>query len=217
VSYARWAQNTLNNSMSFEELWKSFDEIKYVGRYAGMRITEALARADIVPDGWVKDIRAAEGGWSPRLMLSYFQPQHDEVLNAPPSKKTTSRVEYIASDIWHTTMDKIGPISMYNFESSVCNFKQGLEARRYPGHALDNDLEAINLINKSFCINSSRLFQLRSEIHPHTCLGEIQGWQGYREELSTTMKDHGFWWDDTLYDYDVYARHEGSDFWRQSA
>ena len=210
LSYAEWSISVLKSDMSFEELWSSFDHVKYVGRYAGMRVAETLARAGQCDGGFIKDIRAGEGGWSPRLVLSCMRPEQNALLNSAATKKTTSAVEGVAFEVKDAMEKIVGPIGMYNFESLLCNYKQGYEGRRYPGHALDNDFDAINMIsnNASFTVDTVRLFELRSQLFPHECLAEIQGWNGYRDELSATYSKYGIWWDDTVYNYKNYKTME---------
>jgi len=180
-SYAKWEMNTLPGiaDADYETLWSSLKDVRFIGRYAGMKLLESLRRSDVIK-AEMPDIRAGKGGdWSPRLALSYLYPEHDEVLNRDKSKAAGIIVNKFAASVYPYYKEAAGIPDMYTFEVLLCDFKQHLEGKYPPGKPLNSEFNHIEKIQSwpNFNdVDANQIFELRKELFPHEYLREISGW-----------------------------------------
>lgn len=207
-SVAAWLDD-LDPDATYEELWRSLDRVKYIGRYTGMKLLESLRRAGIT-EAEQPDVRAGKGGdWSPRLALSYLYPAHDEVLNRDSSKAAAEEVECLAATVFPEYREKAGIPDMYHFEVLLCDFKQAVDGKYYPGRPLDAELvqraQASGYFGHSGATDAwlEILMKVRADRFPYEHLGEFADppWYDRRKELGTTHELFGYWWSDLLFDY----------------
>lgn len=180
-SYARWSIDVLPKiaDANYETLWKSLDDVKYVGRYAGMKMLESLRRTGVIK-AKMPDIRAGKGGdWSPRLALSYLYPEYDELLNRDHSSEAGIEINVFAEFVYPEFAQSAGIPDMYTFEVLLCDFKQHLEGKYPPGKPLNSEWNHIQKV-KSWpgfaSVNTDVIIELRRELFPHEYLFEVSGW-----------------------------------------
>jgi hypothetical protein len=181
ASYARWSTNFLPKAKDadYETLWRSLDGIKYIGRYAGMKLLESLRRGGIIT-AEMPDIRAGKGGdWSPRLAFSYLYPEFDLMLNRDSSQATAASINRIAGDIYPMYKTAAGIPDMYTFEVLLCDFAQHLKGTYPPGKPLNSEWNHLQKVESWLgfsLVDTDPIWRLRSELFPHEYLREISGW-----------------------------------------
>lgn len=202
---ARWCVGDGRHlgGLSYEDAWASVDgAVKYYGRYAIIKLLEALRRA-----GYAQleapDIRP-RGAWSPRRMLAYLYPDRAEVLNSKSdSAATLAEVNAVARDALALLESELGrPSSYYELEVLLCNARQSLySGTLYVGRTIDSELEYYEKCRRRFSDPTAGrfdFFKMRRRTFPPECLGELQGWTGVRRELKTYR---GYVWSDLRYDW----------------
>lgn len=176
ISSASWASRTLPGLVraDYETLWSSLSEIKYTGRYLGMKLLEGLRRAGVI-EATMPDIRAGCGAdWSPRLALSHMYPEYDGILNLNGTKAAAKWVNDMAAEVYRDRFSFIP--DTYTFEVLLCDFKQHLEGKYDPGKPLRSELEHVRKVEAwpAFRgVDLSGIYRLREELFPHYLLEEI--------------------------------------------
>jgi len=140
VSIAHWSEHVVQyKHTDFSTLWGAALQIRYFGRYAALKFVETLRRGGVVQTS-VPDIRP-QGGWSPRLTLSWFYPEY------PPREVVynngTSAVVWI-NEVTQKVLEALSrhvgtAVLPFALEVLLCNYRQALEWR-YPGHSHDATL-----------------------------------------------------------------------------
>jgi hypothetical protein len=207
-SYAVWSEYTLPGLIyaSFDTVWDSLDkEVRYVGRYASMKLIEVLYRQNLLQNAR-QDSIVPDGAWSPRKTLGLLHPE--DVAEFPGlltgnSVATLQRVNEVANTRRLTlNKDLNTTVSFFDYETMLCNYRQALKGK-YPGRSHDRELA---YYIKAFSVSSQRddsfpFAKIRRERFNNHCLGELNGWGGARKELETIFDDHGYFWCDTVFDY----------------
>lgn len=184
----------------YQDLWSVTDgSLRYFGRYALIKLLEALHRGGLVRNS-IPDIRP-DGGWSPRETMALLDPAHEVLYkeggNKPAAhiaiQEETDKLREELSEYTHQD------VSYYNVEVLLCNYRQ--YPKHHPGWPLDSDLNYYHTFVKNWEEPVFDWKAVRKELFPAEALGEIQGWEGPREELNTVFNTHHYLWSDVLYDY----------------
>lgn len=186
---------------NYDAAWDSVGNIKFFGRYIAIRFIEGLRRYCGVP-AMLYDIRSV-GGWSPKRALCYLYPQHTEILLCDDLAANTLTDE-LANEVLARVKEKLPAVNEYIIAAMLCEYKACFENRKqYPGWTIDQEPL---LYDKVFAywgdaVDRSLLWGARAALFPLQVLGEVNGWNGTRWELTKTLRDHGYVWSDLLYDY----------------
>lgn len=184
----------------YNDFWELADKnLRYFGRYALIKLLHALHLGGIIENP-INDIRPA-GGWSPRETMALLDPANEELY-----KKSSSKVPYQA--LIKTETDKVKEalskyvgeeVSYYDVEVLLCNYRQ--YPKHHPGWPLDSDLNYYHTFVNNWEEPVFDWKAVRKELFPEEVLGEIQGWEGPREELNEVFPKYGYFWSDMAYDY----------------
>jgi len=203
ASFAKYIEHDLPRvaDLSFNEAWASMDNVRFVGRYASMKMLETFARLGLIQNRQ-PDIRP-EGAWSPRLSLSYLFPMYNSLLNHETGKDGDRWVMSWWKDAWDEleATYSIGIPDPYFFEVLLCDYKQAVDGKYYPGRPLDSALTHLSKVRAHFGDVADQLLDVRSGLFDKRLLGEQNGWWGRRDDLGKTMEQHGYWWNDLEYDF----------------
>lgn len=186
---------------TYSDLWTIGErDLLGLGRYALLKVFETFRRAGAqVPA--CPDIRPA-GAWSPREGLALLFPEHATLCNEGGDRPRTLEavqelaqrvraLEFTAWDSWET------------IEILLCNFRVAVSSsKEYPGRRLDTDLGNWHASTDRWHVPPPLpFFEWRRQAFPASCLGELGGWQGRRDELGACFPEHGYFWCDTVFDY----------------
>lgn len=182
---------------SFDDAWTFALSLPHVGRYAATKLTECWHQLGLTTP--VQDIRA-RGGWSPRATLRMLNPDlnHDEYDDTQ-----VQQAENLARLAHARLRLEFGiSLSFFEFEVMLCEYKASYSSKRqYPGRSLDSELSYEAAIRPYWQIAETEHFQARRQLSPAWALGELQGWDGVRDELGHVLSQHGYTWSDSLYQY----------------
>ena len=211
LGYCRWMNHTLPNTLeeikglgndeAYDLLWESVNSVMYLGRYINIRILDFYHRYCGI-SAKLYDIRSI-GGWSPKKMLALLYPEHKEVLLGP-GKYGDPLANKLATEAMYSYIEDGLKIDFYIFAAMLCEYRVAYEnMRQYPGRTHDQEIEyfakkGAAWVKKGF---EFKMFEARKELFPHECLGEIGGWTGIRDELSTVMRQYRYVWSDVEFDY----------------
>lgn len=215
VTLAYWMIDTDDGfhtipSMTYEEVWKSLDAVYTWGRYVKIKFLETC-RLFLGPEYAhlvAPDIHG-NGGWSPRKALGFIYPEYATILNSKNrnDKQTLALINSLAEEVQAYVTEKWVPVSLYELEALLCNYKQTLSTRKafYVGRTIDSELEYDRKIREFWGRDPYRgqfdFFETRKVVFPHETLGELQGWDGVRLDLSPLLLNYGIVWSDVVYDY----------------
>jgi hypothetical protein len=193
-----------NPTTTYDDLWRTVNDLKYVGRYGGIKLLETM-RQMCLTDKIIPDIRA-KGGWSPREGLALLYPEHSAWLTntAAESAEDTARVEHLAKEAQRRSAEEFGiTLDNYEFQVFLCDYKQCVAGRQYPGRSLDSELEYAAKVqtHEWGAVVRSAFFPTRRLLFPEWALGELSWWSGVRGELGQCWTRYGYMWTDKLYDY----------------
>jgi len=210
VTLADWMMTDYHKlgEMDYEEAWKSLDDVYTWGRYVKIKFLET-ARRYLGHDHLVAPNIRAAGGWSPRRALALLYPEYGtRIANKDRNDKATLSFVYgVANDVRNFVSESFCPVSNYEFEALLCNYRQTLSERKafYVGRTIDSELEYDTKVRSYWGEDPYRgqfdFFETRKAAFPERCLGEIQGWDGVRKDLSPLLRENGYVWSDVLYDY----------------
>jgi hypothetical protein len=205
LDYADWLVRpggfeALARSESFEESFEIVRQVRYNGRYATMKLYEALRRTCGLPKHEFTDIRPA-GGWSPRLALSWLFPIYAEYLNGNDCELNLGIAQGLAGNLRDILRDEGIDLDWFNLEVMLCDYKQAYDGKQYPGRAHDSELAHLRKVQAAFPNTTFRTLDTRAMLFPNWALGEAQGWNGRRDECSAVLGTYGYTWSDMLYDY----------------
>lgn len=225
-SYAEWMSNeqpsliwfgkqkafTKYSREDYDDTWESVEQVKFFGRYIAIRFIEGLRRYFNVP-AMLYDIRSI-GGWSPKRALCYLYPQHTTAL-LRDDKEGNILTDRLASELLDRVKVQLPAINEYVLAAMLCEYKAAFENyKQYPGWTIDQEPL---LYDKALAywkndIDTTLLWKARKALFPPEVLGELNGWNGTRWDLTTTLRDHGYNWNDLLY---VYSETEKRKSWGQ--
>lgn len=181
VDFAYYAHSNRWNRGDFDYTWTDTQkQIKYYGRYMSIKVLELMHRT-IRPDMPSYDIRAAHA-WSPRAALALLYPHHavwmaDRKRNDP---QTVNRVEKYASEVYEHLHAHDINVSYFELQGLLCNYKEMLYGRFYPGAGHDEDIEYMREYARKF--DDRPWWKTRRTVFDRRYLGEINGWDGLRPE-----------------------------------
>lgn len=186
----------------YQDLWSVSDvSLRYFGRYALIKLLEALNRGGLVRN-IIPDIRP-NGGWSPRETMALLDPAHAALYTEGGNKTAVLNTIQEETDKLQRELSEYTQqvVSYYNVEVLLCNYRQ--YPKHHPGWPLDSDLKYYYTFVRN---NEEPTFDwkaMRKELFPIEVLGEIQGWEGPREDLNTVFPTYQYLWSDVLYDYQL--------------
>lgn len=88
--------------------------------------------------------------------------------------------------LMHYLKRELGPVSIYQVETSLCAYRKFFKGTRYNGYYADRQLEEI--LKMAPRVDSeiiSTVFEARAKALPEAYRGEDGGWSGIRKELKT--------------------------------
>jgi hypothetical protein len=182
VDFAHYARSNRWKCGTFDEVWDdSQKQVKFYGRYMAIKVLELMYRT-VRPDMPSIDIRA-QHAWSPRAAMALLYPEHadwigDRKRNDP---ETVCRVEKFARKIYRDLHEHDIDVSYFELQGLLCNYKEMLYGRFYPGAGHDEDIEYMREYARDF--DSAPWWKTRARIFDHRYLGEINGWDGLRPEI----------------------------------
>ena len=182
-------------------LYEYVTSVPSLGRYSGMKVAETLHVMGLSDDS-VPDMNP-RGAWSPRLGLSLLYPQHAGTLNANDDSTE-------ALDLCNSLFDEVRTwfhthglkLSAFTTEVLLCDYKQAVNGRQYPGRSQDSELEYMRKVGPLLPV-SEYMTVARPRLVPRWARGEVQGWTGVRKELGTTIPEHEYAWSDRLFSYSL--------------
>lgn len=207
LSAASWAGRVAEGTYAtYDEAWRSMDRgLRFYGRYAGIKVLEALHRGGVVPYG-APDIRPANA-WSPRTTLAWLFPEEDaRFLRGGDRPAVLAAINQDVLQL-QERLAHVHPegrvYTLFELEVLLCNYRQAL-VNKYPGRAHDTDLKYGRAADAAWGY-TSRVWDFRRQLFDPKVLGESGGgpprWVGVRDELGTTLPAHGYFWSDLRFDY----------------
>lgn len=208
-SYAAWVQDDYPklptkgkfSRENYDLVWESVSKIKYFGRYINIRFVEGLRRYFDVP-ARLYDIRSI-GGWSPKRALCYLYQKYTPKLlldNAEGNELT----DELAMDLLRRVQKRLPKVDEYVLAAMLCEYKAAFENyKQYPGWTIDQEPLLYDKVYDYWGQDTDRsaLWKARKALFPKEVLGELNGWNGTRWELTETLRDYGYNWSDLVYDY----------------
>lgn len=199
--------NGIVGERDFERVWGYVQGVKYMGRYSGMKFAEALRRTGVVQAA-MPDMRPV-GGWSPRQALSYLHPEHVGALLGADTAENLAEANYVFDSTLFRLRANGVQIDAYRAQALLCDYKQAWHGRQYPGRAVDSELQHLAKIRPYWEQVRPQMWReveesfycARATSHPEWSRGELQGWGGPREDLTTTWQVHRYMWSDNLFDF----------------
>lgn len=190
--FARFAVHKwdLMPALDYNEAWKlSIDSVKYFARYMAIKYLEILHRMDILQWG-LTDMRA-KSAWSPRIALGMLYPEVNHII-ADKGNNTHEAVritELHANRAVHEMRKRGVPVSFFQIQVLMCEFREALVGGYYPGASHDEELDYIRIAQEAFGPETIKpIFDARRQIFPHSVLGELNGWNGLRQDQYRNFK-----------------------------
>ena len=225
MSTANWMYSDFwrLQEMSYEEAWDSLDAVWSWGRYVKIKFLETMRSCyPQLEHLEAPNIRSA-GGWSPRAALAVMYPEYAEEVTSKSGNtklivggkrnhvETLAVVHAIADEVRAYVGSTGTPVSNYQLEALLCNYRQSLSGTFYPGRTIDSELEyhakAVEHFGSDPYLGTFDFFGTRHAAFPPQCLGELNGWSGVRKDLWTVLRDYGYTWSDVKYNYWASASH----------
>lgn len=178
---SRWSRR---QGMTYDELFEdSQEQVKYFGRYMAIKFLELLRRT-VRPDVVSYDIRAKHA-WSPRVTLALLFPKHHDLLldRSDNRPETIELVERLATKVKRYLNEQMLGASYFDTQVLLCNYKQAVYGRSYPGHGHDEDLIHTDQFETEF--QGAPIWRARVRIFPREYLGEhsVNEWRTMRKDL----------------------------------
>lgn len=190
--FARYARSDRWKKGDFDGLWEdSQRQVKYYGRYMAIKFLELLRRT-VRPDVHSYDTRAKHA-WSPRACMALLFPEHRDWLadrNANDAR-TVRRVERFATKIKERLEQKDVHVTYFQLQGLLCNYKEMLYGRFYPGAGHDEELFYLKSFGDKF--NVQPWFETRRRTFKKIHLGEhgTPPWKGIREHVGQQWMKKG--------------------------
>jgi hypothetical protein len=199
---ASWvADEPVISLATYDDLWNSVLQIKFMGRYIAIKYLEFIRRY-INPAAVCPDIRSA-GGWSPVKALGMLYEDLNQKLEDLPMRQAVPLVEHYAAWTLKTLQETIPDMNFFDLQVMLCEYRTGYEHRhQYPGRSLDEELEYVAKLDTYWRHDPyTKFWRARSELFDHRALGEYHCWNGIRHDLGGCLRDQGFLWTDLRLDY----------------
>ena len=199
-------------NISYEEAWKSLDSVYTWGRYVKIKYLETC-RLFLGPEYAhliAPNIHGA-GGWSPRRALGILYPEYAMIVanKARNDKQTLAFTHSLADDVRAYVTDNWIEVSTYELEALLCNYRQTLSTGKtfYVGRTIDSELEYQQKIESYWGEDPYRgtfdFYDARRKAFPKETLGEENGWDGVRADLSPLLRENNIVWSDTVFCYNA--------------
>lgn len=192
LDFAKYALSERWQKGDFDFLWDDTQKnVKYYGRYMSIKFLELLRRT-VRPDVKSYDIRA-QYAWSPRECMALLYPEHRSWLadRHRNDTKTVVRVEALATKIKRDLAEHGIKVSYFQLQGLLCNYKEMLYGRFYPGAGHDEELFYLAQFGKDF--DTAPWYETRARIFDHEYLGELARpkWNGIRPEVGERWMRRG--------------------------
>lgn len=185
VSFAQYTISGQWRDGDYEDVWdSSINSCRYYGRYMALKYLELL-RLSVRPELETPDLRAKHA-WSPRITLGLLQYAKDKELarrladRHDNSPDTIEIVEKNAARLHRRLIDRGIKLNMFQLQVLLCNYKQAITGRFYPGMGLDEERMYAEIAGKHFDIKP--IYRLRRRLYDREHLGELNGWEGIRQD-----------------------------------
>jgi hypothetical protein len=195
ASYLDWSRNELPavRDQPYREVYASVNKhVKYMGRYATMKLLEVLYQAEMIK--YPQDTMVPRDGKFPRRTMALLMPEHAEMLKGT---RQEDEVDALCERIRSSMSTRIGmEISWFQIETMLCIYRQSLKGK-YPSGRHDSELghwmSVMNAVNPAVAEELIAQFpfsDLRRDLYPQHLLGEWNEpqWFGIRPELEETRK-----------------------------
>lgn len=198
--------------LSYDEAWDALDPVYTWGRYVKIKFLETCRRY-LGPE--YEHLEApcieAAGGWSPRRALGIIWPEYESVIanKSRNDKRTLAHVYDVADETKAYVTENYVEVSNYEIEALLCNYKQTLSTRKafYCGRTIDSELAYHRKITDFWGEDPYRgtfdFFETRRQVFPSQTLGEANGWDDVRLDISPLLRENNIVWSDTVFDYNA--------------
>jgi hypothetical protein len=184
----------------FELAWRSTSQIYGLGRYVQQKLIEALvrhAKAEFAQD----DIRPKDGH-SPREGLALLFPYSEATLTrGGNSPEILAVVEDVADRVKLYLDNSKTPVSYFELQVILCEYKKSWQGKQYPGRTHDTELRYWRDARQKWGDFGEAMLEARAEVFPKEILGEENGWWRQREELEQALPIFRYTWSDLRFDY----------------
>lgn len=185
----------------YDYVFNSVTSVFSIGRYIAIRMIEGLRRYAGIP-AMLYDVRSI-GGWSPKKALTYMYPEHvDFLLKDDP--ESNRKVDALVDELIVRVKEYLPYIDSYRIAAMLCEYRGAYENRhQYPGWTIDQEPLLIDKAVEYWgqLPPFADLWEARKAIFPQEVLGELNGWNGTRWDVTGVLRDHDYNWSDLLYDY----------------
>jgi hypothetical protein len=196
ASYLDWAAAEYRkvSTMPYADVYASLTKhVKYIGRYAAMKLLETLYQADLIAYG--QDTMVPRDAKFPRRTLALLIPEGAEFFNA---KGNDTWVDAQCERVKAGIEARIGmPVSWFQIETMLCIYRQSLKGK-YPTGRHDSELghwmTAMAKLPADIVTDLHDHFpfhDIRRNLYDIQYLGEFNTppWYGIRPELEAARKE----------------------------
>lgn len=210
MGYAKWVEEDFprlselpsdNSRQFYDGVWESVLSVPFIGRYIGIRVIEGLRRYCGVP-AQLYDMRSI-GGWSPKKAMVYLYPQHQELL-LTDNAEGSALADKLVAKLLERMQKQLPWLDYYVLAAMLCEYREAFERRhQYVGWTISQEPELFRKVKAYWGddLNDKDFWKARAALFPHEALEEFNDWQGIRWPLTKLLRDHGYNWIDTKYDY----------------
>lgn len=185
--------------IAFLKTWDKVLTVPRLGRYVAIKLLEYYRRYCGV-NLRHPDIRP-RGGYSPRYMLSLLY-EEEAIGSHNDAPELLDRINVLSLEAQKRLSGDYGvDLDMFQLQVVLCDYKQSWKSgRQYPGRSVDSELMYVRKAEQ-YWEHKSAIWDARLRCFPREHLGEVQGWEGPREEAASALAFHKYTWSDLLYDY----------------
>lgn len=129
-------------------------------------------------------------------------PEHENVLLAGGNNPLVLEgVEALAGQVQLYLGNSKTPVSHFELQVILCEYKKSWQGKQYPGRTHDTELRYWREARQKWGDFGEAMLEARAEVFPRIILGEENGWWRQREELEAALPVYRYTWSDRLYDY----------------
>lgn len=198
ASYLEWCQTEYPkvSTSPYADVYKSLtDNVKYIGRYAAMKLLETLVQADLIAYG--QDTMVPRDAKFPRRTMALLMPEHTTMLT-DKGHSHDHEIDALCGKIKTGIETRIGmSVSWFQIETMLCIYRQSLKGK-YPMGRHDSELghwtttmaklpdDVVTDLHDHF-----PFYLIRGQLYDHEYLGEYGSppWFGIRPELEAARKE----------------------------
>lgn len=190
-----WAESP---EVNYERLFRDAQGVYSLGRYVALKLMEFLRRYADAPISQ-PDLRLL-GGWSPMEGLALIFPEHADLLEL--GDRSAPLGEDLGFQLMKQAFQMNVKLDNYEMQVLLCDFKQMVNGRQYPGRSQDSELDYEAKIAPHWGGSlSPSMRSYRKELFPEWALGELHGWSGVRKPLTRFYGATGTIWTDSTMSY----------------